>query len=196
MEQAVINERNRKAAAAAEASRKRTISALSDEASDAKRLKTEHESSASVASVLSSFDFTALPHSLVTDLIVANLQALTDQALATAVQVCFESTDTSLVSHFLFQNYKQANGILSTAPTTAQTPPPVEVEPSRPPGEKNVVKAEPVDPLAMDMGDEEVDYEPDRLNEEVCTYFLTVENNKSLIPQIPQKDNGKGGCTT
>ena len=29
------------------------------------------------------------------------------------------------------------------------------------------MKAEPVDPLAMDMGEDEVDYEPDRLNEEV-----------------------------
>ena len=37
MEQAVVNERNRKAAAAAEANRKRSITALSDEASEAKK---------------------------------------------------------------------------------------------------------------------------------------------------------------
>ena len=94
MEQAAINERNRKAAAAAEANRKRTISALSDEASEAKRLKTEHNSAATVASVLAAFDFTALPYTLVSDLIVANLQVLTEQALATAIQV-FIMTSTS-----------------------------------------------------------------------------------------------------
>ena len=87
MEQAAINERSRKAAAAAEASRKRTISALSDEASEAKRLKTEHEPSANVVSVLANFDFSSLPSSLVTDLVVSNLQTLSEQTLATAVQV-------------------------------------------------------------------------------------------------------------
>ena len=38
-----------------------------------------------------------------------------------------------------------------------------------------VVKAEPVDPLAMDMGEEEVEYEPDQLNEDV--------SSRSQLPQ-------------
>ena len=91
MEQAAINERNRKAAAAAEASRKRSISALSDEASDAKRLKTDADSAATVASVLTNFDFSSLPASLVTDLIVANLQVLTEQRLAYAIAVSMQT---------------------------------------------------------------------------------------------------------
>lgn len=85
MEQAAAAERNRKALAAAEASRKRQISALSDEANEAKRLKTEHPTS--VSSVLANFDFSSLPHTLVTDLIVANLQILTEQSLAKAILV-------------------------------------------------------------------------------------------------------------
>ena len=87
MEQAAINERNRRAAAAAEARRKRTISALSDEASEAKRLKTGHEPPANVVSALANFDFSSLPPSLVTELIVSNLQTLSEQSLAAAVQV-------------------------------------------------------------------------------------------------------------
>ena len=44
------------------------------------------------------------------------------------------------------------------------TPPPRPITPSP---EHAVVKEEPVDPLAMDMGDEEVEYEPDRISDEV-----------------------------
>lgn len=88
MESAVVNERNRKTAAAAEANRKRSITALSDEASEAKRFRADNPS-ASVASALANFDFTSLPHTLVTDLIIANLHALTEQSLATAVEVSY-----------------------------------------------------------------------------------------------------------
>jgi symplekin len=86
MEQAALDERNRKAAEAAEASRKRSVSALSDEANEAKRVKTAHPNT-SVSGILSNFDFASLPASLVTELIVANLQVLTEQSLATAIQV-------------------------------------------------------------------------------------------------------------
>ena len=88
MAQAVTNEKNRKAAAAAEASRKRSISALSEEATEAKRQKMDNgASTASVASVLANFDFSILPHTLVTELIIANLQALTEQSLTAAINV-------------------------------------------------------------------------------------------------------------
>lgn len=86
MDRAATVERNRKAAEAAEANRKRSIAALSNEAKEAKRLKTGHTSS-TVSSVLANFDFSSLPHTLVTDLIVANLRVLTEQDLANAVQV-------------------------------------------------------------------------------------------------------------
>ena len=85
--QAILNERNRKAAIAAEASRKRSISALSEEAIEAKRQKTDNGSSVSVSSVLANFDFSILPHSLITELIISNLQVLTEQSLTNAINV-------------------------------------------------------------------------------------------------------------
>ena len=86
MEQAAINERNRKAEAAAEENRKRTMAALSEEASEAKRLKTEH-SSAGVGATLANIDFDALPPNLVADLVIANLQAIPQETLLAAIQV-------------------------------------------------------------------------------------------------------------
>ncbi|KAH8111033.1 Symplekin tight junction protein C terminal-domain-containing protein [Phellopilus nigrolimitatus] len=164
MEQAVVNERNRKAAAAAEASRKRSINALNDEAGEAKRQKTDHPST-SISGVLANFDFTVLPHTLVTDLIVANLQVLTEQSLAAAVNT-----------------YKQANGLTPT-PSTALRMPSVSAETQiksvPPPVEKSAVKMEPVDPLQMDIDDEEIDYEPDELNDE-------LSRNQGLPPDLPE----------
>ncbi|KAI5124287.1 hypothetical protein M0805_005134 [Coniferiporia weirii] len=160
MEQALVDERNRKAAAAAEASRKRSINALSDEASEAKRLKTEHPS-AGIADALANFDFTALPHTLVTDLIVANLQVLTEQSLALAVE-----------------SYRQINGLAIPAATGPRAIP----EPIRaktPPAERSIVKAEPVDPLQMDIDDEEIEYEPDKLNDE-------LSRTEGLPPDLPE----------
>lgn len=107
MEQAVITERNRKAAVAAEANRKRSISALTDEASEAKRLKSEHDPSASVASALANFDFTALPHTLVTDLIIANLQILSEQSLAAAIDV---RPNISKLNLFINPCFRSING--------------------------------------------------------------------------------------
>lgn len=40
---------------------------------------------------------------------------------------------------------------------------------------KSVVKAEPVDPLQMDIDEEEIEYEPEKLNEEVCNSFLNLK---------------------
>ena len=52
-------------------------------------------------------------------------------------------------------------------------------------------KAEPVDPLAMDVGDEEVDYEPERLNEQVSNLGIVVTIPDSNHPL----DNAEGGST-
>ena len=86
MEQAALEERNRKASDAAEANKKRSVSALSDEANEVKRMKTAHPNT-NVTGILSNFDFTSLPASLVTELIVANLHVLTEQTLSAAIQV-------------------------------------------------------------------------------------------------------------
>ena len=85
MEQAATNERNRKAAAEAEVNRKRTVKALRDGASEAKRQKTEHD--VGLSTLLANFDFSALPVTLITDIIISNLQVTSEDSLAAAILV-------------------------------------------------------------------------------------------------------------
>ena len=87
MEQALTNERNRKAAAEAEANRKRSINnAIRVETSEAKRQKTEHD--VGLSTILANFDFSALPVTLITDIIISNLQVMSEESLAAAILVC------------------------------------------------------------------------------------------------------------
>ena len=74
MEQAAVEEKQRRAA---EASRKRTASSGPSENPDVKRVKLDD----GAPSPLAGFDFTTLPANLVTDLIVANLQAFSEPTL-------------------------------------------------------------------------------------------------------------------
>lgn len=146
--------------------RKRPPSAPAEDQSDSKRLKTEHgtSSAAATASFLATVDFTKLPLSLITDLVVANLQVFTEPTLNTLIQA-----------------YQQKKPQPQTAPTAAiaSTSAPVPqtststvvppTRPSEPEPEVRRVKEEPVDPLQMDIDDEEFEFEPDRLNQNVCT---------------------------
>lgn len=93
MERATLDEKHRKAAAAAlSESRKRppsTTLPTDPAATDAnKRVKLDHDPSAATlpASILSAFDFTTLPAPLITELIVANLQAFDERTLIGLVQ--------------------------------------------------------------------------------------------------------------
>jgi symplekin len=105
-------------------------------------------------------------------LIVANIEAFSETALIGLVQA-----------------YRQSRGI--TAPVSTPAPAPAHVPTPRappphvvPPATSSristpevpapvsvapVVKDEPVDPLQMDIDEDELEYEPDRLNEEVWT---------------------------
>lgn len=165
MEQAILNERNRKAAIAAEASRKRSISALSEEAIEAKRQKTDNGGSVSVSSVLANFDFSILPHNLITELIISNLQVLTEQSLTSAINA-----------------YKKAKGSAPPTDTPVSAPPRADSEMSvdtKDVDEQEVeVKIEPVDPLAMDIGDDEVDYEPEKIN-------IEIARDEAMITGLP-----------
>lgn len=186
MEQAAAEEKARKAAAA-EASKKRATTATPVvEAPESKRPKLEHEAAPPPGPA--GFDFSALPAALVTDLIVANLQAHTENALIGLVQA---------------YRHKKANasapadipGLSSTPPPphaapveqVAPIPPPVapvaprappsgpradrekkqKAESPPPPPPPAIKVEEPVDPLKMDIDDGEMEYEPDRLNLEV-----------------------------
>ncbi|KDQ61760.1 hypothetical protein JAAARDRAFT_204204 [Jaapia argillacea MUCL 33604] len=159
MDRASADEKARKAALA-EANRKRPPSISQEAPPDAKRMKTEHDAATSAA-FLANFDFTSLPSTLITDLIVANLEAFAESDLVA-----------------LAQTYRQSR--VATAP--ASTPPPsvptgpAAAKPTAAPAAEapqstaesiKAVKEEPMDPLQMDIDEEEMEYEPDKLNMEL-----------------------------
>lgn len=85
MEQAAREEQARRA----EVNRKRLLNEPGVDPSLAKRPKTEPEAgpSSDNLNVLANFDFTTLPQSLVIDLVIANLIAVSKPQLDAAVQV-------------------------------------------------------------------------------------------------------------
>jgi symplekin len=154
MDRAAAEEKNRKSTAAVTESKKRPGSTLNDEASDAKRPRLEQDplSRNTSTAFLASFDFTALPAPLVTELIVANLQAFTESQLIALVNAHRQSRGIGNVP---------SAAVPPSAPTISSTL--AVTEPSAP----SQVKEEPEDPLQMDIDEDELEYEPDRLNLEV-----------------------------
>lgn len=151
MDKANADEKARKAASiAAEATRKRPLSASTD-SSDAKRQKLEQDAASTSTAFLADFDFTLLPAALITELVVANLQAFTEPALNALVQAYRENRSTVSTS--------------SAPPVSATPEPPPTSDESIAP---TPVKQELIDPLNMDIDEEEMEYEPDKLNMEVC----------------------------
>jgi symplekin len=165
MDKASADEKARRiatAAAAAEATKKRPLSA-SNETSDAKRQKLEQDVTKTSAAFLAGFDFTSLPVALITELVVANLQAFTEPALAALIEAYRESSGGASSA---------SPAVTEPVPTTAKA---VAVPP---------VKQEPIDPLKMDIDEEEMEYEPDKLNMEVhhkvFIYWLIDLDNPRL----------------
>ena len=163
MEKAATDEKARKFALL-ESNRKRQQhpTTPSEDASDPKRPKLEHENDPTT-SFLATVDFTQLPVSLITDLIVANLQAFTEPALLALIQA-----------------YRQNQ--VASAPVTAAVGPSTEIKAPTPialpvklpdidheptPEVEALPIKEPVDPLKMDIDEVDLEYEPDRLNQEV-----------------------------
>lgn len=185
LDKAAAEEKKRKSE-----NRKRPAS-NSTEPTDYKRVKIEIESTptpvATSAAFLSSFDFTSLPAQLITNLVVANLEAFTEQQLIAMVNT-----------------YRTSRGLTAPVPapapaeapatptkiTTIAPPPIISPTPAIPTGPRRqthttektatpipqaqaalapvpVVEAEPVDPLKMDIDEEELEYEPEKLNNEV-----------------------------
>jgi symplekin len=163
MEKAVADEKRRKAAVSD--SRKRPSSAI--DSLDNKRIKLDNDTSPSTtnsAAFLSSFDFTSLPATLITNLIVSNLEAFTEAQLIELVNA-----------------YRQSRGIQPSAPSVTLGPALSaagtsissglngQTEISRNPAlVSSQIKAEAVDPLQMDIDEDEMEFEPEKLNEEVC----------------------------
>ncbi|KAI0343250.1 hypothetical protein BDW22DRAFT_1356862 [Trametopsis cervina] len=193
MEKAAQEEKRRKAE-----SRKRPPSAgPSLEGPDAKRAKLEEVDASTSAAFLAAFDFTKLPAALVTDLIVANLQAFSENALSDLVQAYRQSRaapkletaatlsapvpSASSVAQASAAATATVNGQATVLPleretSDSATPVPVparreSLSPSRsmtPATPPPIKEEEPVDPLQMDIDEEELEYEPDKLNLELA----------------------------
>ncbi|KAI6044311.1 Symplekin tight junction protein C terminal-domain-containing protein [Pisolithus marmoratus] len=177
MERASAEEKARKAAVAAaatEATRKRPPPAIPpEEQTDPKRLKAEVDNAAAnSAAFLAAFDFTTLPIGLVTDLIVANLQAFSEPALMNLVQ-----------------SYRQSRGSSSVPPAKPSQPPDSVARTEGTPVSGSLsgaetVKEEPVDPLKMDIDEEDMEYEPDKLNLELSGEEA-IANEEVILVDIP-----------
>uniref|UniRef100_D8Q373 Symplekin n=1 Tax=Schizophyllum commune (strain H4-8 / FGSC 9210) TaxID=578458 RepID=D8Q373_SCHCM len=169
---------------------------------DAKRAKLEPAPAAvppadgapGPASFLAAFDFTTLPASLITELVIANLGAFSDQALAVlvakyraekglAVPAGSSTTPPGSPPPALKAAYAQVRA-QSQPPRKGSTPIPTgpraermkdqdrAKEDGRDKEEKGEANAprpppEPVDPLAMDLDQNELEFEPDALNREL-----------------------------
>ena len=187
MEHAASEEKARKTAAL-EASRKRssTNTPVVD-APDSKRVKLEHDTAAATSP---GFDFSSLPANLVTDLIVANLQAFTENALIGMVHAYrHKKTAPAAATPDIpglsptppptgpTRSVAESEPVMATPPPAASRAPPSEPRADRDrkprsatppiPASGAIKQEEPVDPLKMDIDDEEMEYEPERLNMEV-----------------------------
>lgn len=168
MDQAVRDEQARRL----EASRKRALPEPAEGPAVLKRPRTDNgslESSAATAqSLLASFDFTTLPLDLVKELVIANLIAIDQVKLSAAVTVSRPHFTPIARLTFPPKAYRERSNM--TAPTTAVVPQPAAAPAPPPPSRLNnstalpVVKEEPLDPLKMELDEDEIEYEPDKLN--------------------------------
>ncbi|KAG7093905.1 hypothetical protein E1B28_007543 [Marasmius oreades] len=194
MEIAGAEEKKRKVALAAGLDPRKRTSEV--ERSDVKRVKLENEASSSTnsAAFLSAFDFTSLPSTLITDLVVANLEAFSEAALTNLVQTYRQSKGLDvpqLARNSAFPSQAPSSTATSPPSTTlshAEVSEPTETAArsletsSTPPPPAPVVKDEPVDPLQMDIDQDELEYEPDRLNEELSGSLPPPESQAEPAP--------------
>ena len=190
MEKAAQEEKQRKI----EVSKKRPPSApAAPDGPDTKRMKLED--AAMSATFLAGFDFTKLPAALVTDLIVANLQTFPEEVLDGLVQIYRQgkaasqlqavpgpSTPASTALGSVAESSIAPAGAFDASLTRSETAASESVifvresagRSSRsrsrsrtPPLSPPTKEEDPVDPLQMDIEEEELEYEPDKLNLEV-----------------------------
>ena len=178
MERAAAEEKARKAAL------KRPPSVSTDESkADPKRQKVDHTTppaAAHAASILSAFDFTSLPAALITELVVANLQAFSEDAFTTIVQAYKASSPmvpAPVPAVMPAATPVAGPSILPPMTSTAtdsehasKKPEAAVVDEGKEDRILSIVKDEPVDPLQMDIDQDELEYEPDKLNLEVCSF--------------------------
>lgn len=190
MEQAAADERTRRAMAtqAQVDPRKRAPSTAAQGEEEAKRQKVEADPNADATALLAAFDFTTLPAPLITELIVANLQAFSEETFQARINAYRRSASTSVAipAPVPAAPAPVSTAVLETVAASESTVP-VKMPPTMPaadrareralaqasptqvdePGISSSIKEEPMDPLQMDI-DEDIEYEPDKLNLEVC----------------------------
>ncbi|KIY64034.1 hypothetical protein CYLTODRAFT_402460 [Cylindrobasidium torrendii FP15055 ss-10] len=123
----------------------------------------------STPSILAAFDFTTLPAPLITELILANLEAfpaarldeLVDAHRAKLLAASQPPPQPQVPPH-------------TVTPVPVSTPPVIpkaktEPAPTPAPPAQVVKTEEPIDPLQMDIDQEEIEFEPERLNQELST---------------------------
>jgi symplekin len=167
---------------------------------DGKRLKLEHPCSISdpLADFLANFDFSALPVGLVADLVIANLQLLPEQSLNNAIEVIIRRLPF-IVSNMKKKTFRQSHTRATPMVVPATTPvaPTVQATahpalsivstpsiPSVPTVPPLIIKEEPIDPLQMDMDEDDIEYEPDRLNDQLEVSGYTSSRCDILICMI------------
>ncbi|KAI0255985.1 Symplekin tight junction protein C terminal-domain-containing protein [Lactifluus subvellereus] len=191
MEQAATEERARKAMAtqAQADSRKRPSSAVALGEEDAKRQKVEADPNPDATALLAAFDFTTLPVAIITELIVTNLQAFSEEAFQARINA-YRRPSLAPATVAAPAPVPAVAAPVSPAAlekaVAAENAAPVKMPPTMPaadrareralaqassapvdePSSSSRVKEEPVDPLQMDM-DEDIEYEPDQLNLEL-----------------------------
>lgn len=195
MDKAAAEERKRKAGLVE--SRKRPSSNPS-ESTDNKRIKLENETTQnSSASFLAAFDFTSLPASLITSLIVANLEAFTEPRLISLVDTYRQNWRLGAAA----QPPMTTGSIAMPVPKPAAASPPIQnmstssmptgprknayfmdstLTPPPQPLTDAAIKDEPVDPLQMDIDEDEFEFEPEKLNEEVCRFLAGMTSAQFL----------------
>lgn len=178
MERAAAEEKARKAAL------KRPPSVSTDESkADPKRQKVDHTTpptAAHAASILSAFDFTSLPAALITELVVANLQAFSEDAFTAIMQAYKASSPLAPAPAPAVMPAATPVAGPSTLPQMASAatdsehaskkPEVAVIDEGKEDRTLSIVKDEPVDPLQMDIDQDELEYEPDKLNLEVCSF--------------------------
>jgi symplekin len=163
--------------------RKRPPSTTVQAEEEVKRQKVEGDPNADATALLAAFDFTTLPVALITELIVANLQAFSEETFQARINAYRHPASMSVAAPAPVPAAAApvSTAVLETA-AASENAVSVKLPPTMPaadrarerasaqtdePTSSSGVKEEPVDPLQMDM-DEEIEYEPDRLNLEVC----------------------------
>jgi symplekin len=171
---------------------KRPTSGVEQLGGDSKRPKLE--SDPTQTAFLSSFDFSTLPATLITDLIVANLEAFSLQDLVAKTDLYRQlvaatpsasqpaPAPPALVP--VSTPVAQPPPIQAPQPTPVAMLPPAEEEPPPPP-----VKKEAVYPLQMEIGDEEMEFDMDKLNSELAKRAPAVEEEEEEEPAVSDLSN-------